>query len=75
MEMKPCIIDNCVLFLRSIIIQMLRMKFIFLFILITKGISELVDDNYFEALSRISLKDRKTERRRELDQLRIEKSD
>ena len=75
MVMKPCIIDNCMLFVRSIIIQMLRMKFIFLFILIKEGISELVDNDHFEALSRISVKDTQIETKGELDQLIKHKSD
>jgi len=54
---------------------MLRMKFIFLFILIKEGISELVDNDHFEALSRISVKDTQIETKGELDQLIKHKSD
>ena len=69
MGMKPCTIDSCVLFARSIIIQMLRMKFIFLFILITKGISELVERNQWNGWDGMNVKDRGVENKEMLDKL------
>jgi len=48
---------------------MLRMKFIFLFILITKGISELVERNQWNGWDGMNVKDRGVENKEMLDKL------